>query len=192
MGFGVLRVINEDIVAGGKGFDTHPHRDMEIITYIIEGQLEHKDSMGNTTIINPGEVQYMCAGTGIRHSEYNPQSDVPVHLLQIWILPDQTGYTPSYDQKNFNGEFILAVSNDGRNGSIKIHQNVNLFAIKSNVAGDKKYQVTNTQQWIQVISGSVKINDTVLQPGDGAGIINESELNLSWQRNSEFLLFDMK
>ena len=197
MGFSVLRVINEDKIAGGAGFPTHAHQNMEIVTYIVDGVLEHKDSMGNTATISPGEVQRMSAGTGVRHSEYNHLKDKKTHLLQIWLTPDKNGYPPSYEQKDFSarldtGEMVLVASNSGRDGSVSISQNVDLYALKSAKAGER---ILNTEEsrfyWLQVISGVVKFNDVTLAPGDGLSASVLSRIHLSWQPNSEFLLFDL-
>ncbi len=197
MGLSALRVINEDYVAGGAGFPTHAHRDMEIITYIVDGVLEHKDSMGNTATISPGEVQRMSAGTGVRHSEYNHLKDKKTHLLQIWILPDQANYPTGYEQKNFaseleKGEMVLVASNNGREGSVSMNQDAEVYATKSNKAGEKILNTDETRfYWVQVVSGIVKVNDVTLGPGDAANVSIESRLHFKWQPNSEFLFFDL-
>lgn len=197
MGFSVLRVINQDQIDGGTGFSTHPHRDMEIISYVISGALEHKDSMGTSTVILPGEVQRMSAGTGIRHSEYNQLKSQKTHFLQIWILPEQAGIQPSYDQKSFEDKFksndlILIGSKSGRDGSISIHQDVDLYACKSDTAGKKDLRISpERQQWVQVIRGQVSVSETILEAGDGAGLRQTNNLQLSWLKDSEFLLFDL-
>lgn len=197
MGFSVLRVINEDRVAGGAGFPTHGHKDMEIITYIVEGVLEHQDSMGNKATISPGEVQRMSAGTGVRHSEYNHLKDKKTHLLQIWITPDKNAYPPSYEQKNFAAQFaenalILVASNTGRDGSVSLNQDVDIYAAKSAKAGDK---ILNTQAdrfyWLQVVSGVVIFNDVTVGAGDAVSASMLTRIHLKWQPNSEFLLFDL-
>lgn len=197
MGFSVLRVINEDRIAGGAGFPPHSHQNMEIITYIVEGELEHKDSMGNTATIKPGEVQRMSAGTGVRHSEYNHLKDRPTHLLQIWLLPDQAGYPAGYEQKDFSerlasGDLVLVASNTGRDKSVSIHQDVDLYALKSATAGER---ILNTDEvrayWLQVIKGVVKVNDVNLAAGDAASSSVLTRLHLKWQAGSEFLLFDL-
>ncbi len=197
MGFSVLRVINEDRVVGGAGFSTHGHKDMEIITYIIEGVLEHQDSLGNKATIRPGEVQRMSAGTGVRHSEYNHLKDKQTHLLQIWITPDKNGYPPSYEQKNFapqlaKNEVILVASNTGRNGSVSLSQDVDIYAAKSATPGDK---ILNTQAdrfyWLQVVSGVVTLNDVTIAVGDAISASDLTRIHLKWQQNSEFLLFDL-
>lgn len=197
MGFSVLRVINEDKIVGGAGFPTHGHKDMEIITYIIDGVLEHKDSMGNTATISPGEVQRMSAGTGVRHSEYNHLEDKKTHLLQIWLTPDKNNYPPSYEQKNFapqlsNNELVLVTSNTGRDGSLKISQDVDVYALKSAVRGDKILNIQeNRFYWLQVISGVVKFNDVTIGSGDAISASMLLRVHLKWQADSEFILFDL-
>jgi len=194
MGFRALRVINEDRVAPAKGFGTHPHRDMEIITYILEGALEHKDSMGTGSIIRPGEVQRMSAGTGVTHSEFNPSRTQPVHLLQIWILPEAKGIEPSYEQKQFaiegmRGKLQLIASRNPEAGAVKIHQDVDLFA--AILDGQR---VTHTLRagryaWLQVARGSIELNGTKLNAGDGAAISEVSNLEISG--SGEALVFDL-
>jgi redox-sensitive bicupin YhaK (pirin superfamily) len=195
--FGPLRVINEDFISGGGGFSTHGHRDMEIITYLVNGALAHKDSLGNAATILPGEVQHMSAGTGVRHSEYNPNADVPAHLLQIWILPNQANLKPSYGQKTFSpelkkGEMTLLISQSGKNGSVPIHQDADIYALKSSHAGN--FELSHLEKrhvWVQVISGSVLLNGVELNAGDGAGLTEEPHLELKWSPKSELLLFNM-
>lgn len=197
MGFSVLRVINEDKIAGGAGFPPHAHQNMEIITYIVDGVLEHKDSMGNTATISPGEVQRMSAGTGVRHSEYNHLKDRGTHLLQIWLTPDKNGYPPGYEQKDFSqrlagGDVILVASNSGRDGSVKINQNVDLYALKSATAGERILNTDETRMyWLQVIRGVVKFNDVSVGAGDAISASNLTRIHLQWQNSSEFLLFDL-
>ncbi len=198
MGFSALRVINEDHIDPNMGFGMHGHRDMEIISYVVEGALEHKDSMGNHALIQPGEVQRMTAGTGVRHSEYNRLPDKSTHLLQIWILPEREGIEPSYDQKSFanelaSGELILVASRTGRNGSVTLHQDVDVYAAKSLVAnGSKTLKTAKSRHlWVQVIKGEVRVEDTTLSPGDAAGITDVDSLALSWSAGAEFLLFDL-
>lgn len=198
MHFSVLRVINEDVVQAGKGFPTHPHRDMEIITYVLEGELEHKDSMGNGSTIRPGDVQYMSAGSGVRHSEFNHSAENRVHLLQIWILPDQENVPPRYAQKTFaradrEGKLRLVVSPDGQDNSIAIRQDAFIFA--SILA--KNSSVTHPlrpgrKAWIQVARGQVNVNGRDLKQGDGAALTQEKavELRVS-DSEAEFLLFDL-
>jgi hypothetical protein len=198
MGFASLRVINEDIVNPGGGFATHGHRDMEIVTYVLQGALEHKDSLGNGSIIYPGDVQRMSAGTGIQHSEYNPSPDEPVHLLQIWILPETEGIPPSYEQKNFTpaarqGQLRLVGSCDGREGSVTIHQDVNLYAANLAAGESVSYALApGRAAWLQVARGTVQINDRTLNAGDGAAISQEPAIALQGiDADTELLLFDM-
>ncbi len=197
MGYGPLRVINDDTVRPGAGFGTHGHRDMEIITYVLEGALEHKDSMGNGSIIRPGNVQRMSAGTGVRHSEFNPSSDEPVHLLQIWIEPDIQGAQPGYEEKQFGpaekqGQLRLIASPDGREGSVTIHQEAYLYASML----DGKDAVTHRlapgrRAYVHVARGSVKVNGKPLEGGDGVRIEDEPTIELKDAREAEVLLFDL-
>jgi redox-sensitive bicupin YhaK (pirin superfamily) len=197
MGFSALRVINDDRIQGGAGFGMHPHRDMEIITYVIEGALEHKDSMGTNSIIRPGEVQRMTAGTGIRHSEFNHIQDKTTHLLQIWILPDKEGLKPGYEQKSFASELarddlILVASKSGRDGSVSISQSVEMFAARSSGEGRKAIKVAGKRKlWVQAIRGEISVDGAKLFAGDGAGITDTAGLELSWSAGSELLLFDL-
>lgn len=197
MGFGALRVINEDRIDGGTGFGTHGHRDMEIISYVIDGALEHKDSMGTDTVIKPGEVQRMSAGTGIRHSEQNHLKDKTTHFLQIWIMPEKNGIAPGYDQKSFTNDFscsdlILVGSKNGRNGSVSINQDVDMYAAKAQDAGEKTIKTfIHRNLWVQVIKGDVTVDTTELKTGDGAGVTGVESLNLKWTKGSEFILFDL-
>ena len=194
MGFRALRVINEDRVAPAQGFGTHPHRDMEIITYILEGALEHKDSIGTGSIIRPGEVQRMSAGTGVTHSEFNPSRTEPVHLLQIWILPEVEGIKPSYEQKQFSrdelrGKFRLVAARNPVEGAVRIHQDVRLFAAVLD-GGDIKHKLEPGRfAWVQVVRGSMLMNGKELQAGDGAALSNETAVELSGQ--GEALVFDL-
>lgn len=199
MGFGPLRVINEDKVQPAQGFGTHAHRDMEIITYVLEGELEHKDSLGNGSIMRYGDVQRMSAGTGIQHSEFNPSATHPVHLLQIWILPGQQGLPPSYEQTTFTeaqkrDRLRLIGSPDGREGSVTIHQDVNLYATLLGQGATVTHTLAPTRlAWLQVARGAVVLNDQPLNAGDGVAIAQPDRLNL---RNNgaipaEVLLFDM-
>lgn len=197
MGFRNLRVINEDFVAAGRGFPMHGHRDMEIITYILEGALRHEDSMGNGSIIRPGDVQRMSAGTGVRHSEKNASPDERVHLLQIWILPDTLDLEPEYEQKAFSeeerrGQLRLIASRHGHDGSVKVHQDVTLFA--SILGEGERVERTMDQVrygWIQVARGSITVNDTVAEQGDGVMVMGESSLQIVGNEPSELLLFDL-
>jgi quercetin 2,3-dioxygenase len=198
MGFADLRVINEDKVEPSQGFPTHGHQDMEIITYVLEGALEHKDSLGTGSVIHPGDVQRMSAGTGIRHSEFNASKTEPVHLLQIWILPGEKGIEPGYEQKNFGidekqGKLKLVGSPDGRDGSITIHQNVHLYAAVLSAGESVNYNFTKDRvAWVQVARGSVQLNDRSLSAGDGAAISQESLITLQGTASdTEVLLFDM-
>jgi hypothetical protein len=197
LGFRNLRVINEDFVAGGRGFPTHGHRDMEIITYILEGALKHEDSMGNGSIIRPGDVQRMSAGTGVRHSEKNASPDEQVHLLQIWILPDTLELEPEYEQTAFSeeerrGRLKLIASHDGREGSVKVHQDISLFASILG-AGETVDRVMdpNRYAWLQVARGSITVNDTRAEQGDGLIVMGESSLQIAGNEPSELLLFDL-
>lgn len=200
MGFGVLRVINEDRIEGGKGFDAHSHSNMEIISYVIQGSLEHKDSMGNQTLIRTGEVQRMTAGTGVEHSEYNHLKNEVTHFLQIWIIPDQQGLPPGYGQKSFEtelsqGGLVLVTSKSGKDGSISINQDVNMYVAKGK-AGQTLFRSQSKSEskariWLQVISGSVSVEGTELVSGDGAAITEIKNLNLAWKNGSEFILFEI-
>lgn len=197
MGFRALRVINEDRVQAGRGFGTHGHRDMEIVTYVLEGELEHKDSIGNGAIIRPGEVQRMSAGTGIMHSEYNPSKTQPVHLLQIWILPNQQGLEPSYEQKAFSveerqGKLRLIAAPDGRDGAVTIHQDVNLYSAILQPQDRVTYQLQpNRYAWLQVARGTVNLNDHSLNAGDGVATSAAQLLEINSDRDAEILLFDL-
>jgi hypothetical protein len=195
MGFRTLRVINEDIVSAKKGFDTHPHSDMEILTYILDGSLEHKDTMGTHSQIRKGDFQLMTAGTGIEHSEFNPSKDKSVHLLQIWIQPEKKGLKPEYQQKSFadhESGLLLVVSSDGREGSLKIHQNARIYLgrFQSGEAADWSLE-TGRHAWIQMIHGQVDINGVALTAGDGASITGEKGIRFASNESSEFLLFDL-
>jgi quercetin 2,3-dioxygenase len=197
MGFRNLRVINEDFVAAGRGFPMHGHRDMEIITYILEGALAHEDSMGNGSVIRPGDVQRMSAGTGVRHSEKNASADERVHLLQIWILPDTLDLEPEYEQKAFSeeerrGQLRLIASADAREGSVRVHQDISLFASILG-AGETVVRTMdpNRYAWIQVARGSITVNDTNAEQGDGLIVMGESSLQIVGNDQSELLLFDL-
>ncbi|BAZ20389.1 Pirin domain protein [Kalymmatonema gypsitolerans NIES-4073] len=198
MGFANLRVINEDKVNPAKGFATHGHRDMEIISYVLEGALEHKDSIGTGSVIRPGDVQRMSAGTGIMHSEYNHSDTDPVHFLQIWILPDKKGIEPSYEQKTFtqeekSGTLRLVGSRDGRGGSITIHQDVDLYATLLKDGEEVSHPLANGRvAWLQVVRGAVELNHQSLTAGDGAAISQEENMTLRGaSSDAEVLLFDM-
>ena len=197
MGFGHLRVINEDRVQPGQGFPTHSHRDMEIVSYVLEGALEHRDSMGNNSIIRPGEVQRMSAGTGITHSEYNHSPSDLVHFLQIWIVPEAGGLKPGYEQKLFpeaekRGRLRLIVSRDGRDGSVTVHQDVSGYATL--LASGEKVEHSfppDRQCWIQVARGAVRLNDERLAGGDGAAVTAERLVAIVAEQPAEVLLFDL-
>ena len=197
MGFGPLRVINEDRVAPGGGFPTHPHRDMEIISYVLEGALAHKDSLGTGSIITPGDVQRMSAGTGVRHSEYNASETEPVHFLQIWIIPDRDGLAPSYEQKRFEpqekrGRLRLIASRDARDGAIAIHRDVDLYATLLSPGESVTHRpVTGRAAWVQLTRGEIALNGESLFAGDGAAISDAAELRLDARNDAEALLFDM-
>ncbi len=196
MGFRTLRVINDDTIAGGGGFGEHPHRDMEIITYVLSGALEHKDSMGNGRIIRPGEVQYMAAGTGVVHSEFNPSAAEPVHLLQIWILPERQGLKPAYAEKSFAqaapGGWHLAASKSGRDGSIAINRDADVFVGKFR-AGDKTGHALKPGRhaWLHVAEGEIEANGLSLQAGDGAAFTDEKAVSLTAKTPAQILLFDL-
>jgi redox-sensitive bicupin YhaK (pirin superfamily) len=197
MGFGNLRVINEDRVEPGQGFATHPHKDMEIISYIITGALEHKDSMGNGSVMVSGDVQRMTAGTGVTHSEFNHSKDEQVYFLQIWIQPQQTDLEPGYEQKAFTAEsksdqLRLVASRNGRDGSLTIHQDVDLYAAVLSPGSALSHTFAATRNgWLQVIRGSVVLNDELLQAGDGAAIEDTPEVRLKANEDAELLLFDL-
>ncbi len=195
--FRTLRVMNDDRIAGGGGFPTHPHRDMEIVTYVLEGALAHKDSMGNGSVIRPGDVQYMSAGTGVAHSEFNASDKETVHLYQIWMFPDKKNYEPVYDQKHFSesdkrGKLRLVVSPDGREGSVKIRQDNELYATVLAAGESVKHEIKpNRHAYVQVARGSVKLNGKELETGDGAQISEEKSLQLTGVKDAEVLLFDL-
>ena len=197
MGFRSLRVINEDFVAPEGGFPTHPHRDMEIITYVLSGKLEHKDSLGTGSVILPGDGQRMTAGRGIRHSEANPSSTEAVHLLQIWILPDKQGHEPGYEQKSFpesekRGKFRLIASSDGAEGSVKINQDAKLFVTLLGTAETVTQPLSEKRHgWLQVAKGAVELNGQQLNQGDGAAISDEEKLTVKATEEAEVLFFDL-
>ena len=197
MGFRSLRVINDDRIAPGAGFGTHGHTDMEILTYVLAGEVAHQDSLGTGSVIRPGDVQIMSAGTGIRHSEFNNSATEPLHLLQIWILPDRQHITPRYDQRNFSlaekqGKLRLVGSQDGRDGSVVIHQDLNLY-ISVLSAGDRiEFEVIPDRfAWIQVARGTVTLNGELLQAGDGVQINQPELLAMTTTSTAEILLFDL-
>ncbi len=195
--FRTLRVMNDDRIAGGGGFPTHPHRDMEIVTYVLEGALAHKDSMGNGSVIRPGDVQYMSAGTGVSHSEFNASETEPVHMYQIWMFPDKKNYAPAYDQKHFSeaekrGKLRLVVSPDGRDGSVKIRQGNELYTAVLGPGESVKHDIQpDRHAYVQVARGSVKLNGKELETGDGVAISEEKSLQLTGVTDAEVLLFDL-
>jgi quercetin 2,3-dioxygenase len=196
MGFGPLRVINEDRVTPGAGFDTHGHSDMEILSYVLEGELAHKDSIGTGSVIRPGEVQRMSAGTGIRHSEFNPSPQAPVHFLQIWILPEHDGLRPGYQQSAFplddEGRLHLVASGDGRDGSLTINQDVDLYAGRLTEGEIVERKLRDGRLgWLQVARGAVSLNGVALATGDGAAIEKETDLVIRADSDAEILLFEM-
>ena len=197
MGFGPLRVINDDRVAGGGGFPPHPHSDMEIISYVLEGGLEHRDSMGNGSVIRYGDVQRMSAGSGVRHSEFNASKTEPVRLLQIWIMPERDGLAPSYEQKRFTaeekrGRLRLIGSRDGREGSTTIHQDVDLYATLLAKGEAATHELAPGRgAWVQIATGSATLNGVRLEEGDGASVTTSGPLRLETADGAEALLFDM-
>lgn len=197
MGFRGLRVINEDRVQGGAGFGTHGHRDMEIITYVLEGALEHKDSLGNGAVITPGEVQRMSAGTGIMHSEFNHSQTDLVHFLQIWIVPERQGLQPSYEQRVFPlaeklGKLRLIAAKDGRQGAVKIHQDVDLYTAMLERGDRVSHQLQpNRYGWLQVACGTASLNGYALNAGDGVAVSEAESLKISTDTKAEILLFDL-
>ncbi|WP_022980971.1 pirin family protein [Ideonella sp. B508-1] len=198
MGFGNLRVINEDRVAPGTGFGTHGHRDMEIVSYVLDGELAHKDSMGNGTAIRPGEVQRMTAGTGVRHSEFNHAEGQTTHFLQIWLLPDRLGHTPGYEQKAFSaedkrGRLRLVASPDGREGSVTLHANASLRA--GLFDGDESAELTldpARKAWVHLARGTLTVNGHALQAGDALALSGETRLEISGGEGAEVLVFDLE
>jgi hypothetical protein len=197
MGFRALRVINEDRVEGGKGFGTHPHRDMEIISYVLSGSLQHKDSMGTGSVIRPGDVQRMSAGTGVTHSEFNGSPTEPVHFLQIWILPESRGHAPSYEQKHFDeaersGRLRLVASKDGRDGSLSLHQDAAMFATLLAPGERVQHDLSpGRHAWLHVARGSVEVGGQTLASGDAAAFEEGGEIAIVANEASELLLFDL-
>jgi redox-sensitive bicupin YhaK (pirin superfamily) len=197
MGFRSLRVINEDRVLPARGFPTHAHSDMEIISYVLEGGLAHKDSLGTGSVIRPGDVQRMSAGRGVRHSEYNHSESEPVHFLQIWIIPNEQGIEPSYEQKRFadeekRGRLRLIASTDGRDDSVRLHQDTAVYAALLEPGQQVNYQLGPARHaWVQVARGAVTINDQPLDQSDGAAISNEQSLKIVGREAAEILLFDL-
>lgn len=195
--FRSLRVMNEDRVAPGKGFGTHPHNDMEIVTYVLSGALEHKDSMGNGEVLRPGEFQRMTAGTGITHSEFNPSLTEPVHLYQIWLYPEQSGLTPSYEQKAFpqterHNRLRLAASRDAAEGSLTIHTDARIYLAELQSDHTVQHElVPGRHAWLQVLRGRVTLNGSDLETSDGAAVSDEVELRITATQDAEILLFDL-
>ena len=196
-GFSDLRVINEDWVAPGTGFPTHSHRDMEIITYVIDGAVQHRDSMGNGSVIRPGDVQRMSAGTGVTHSEYNPSRAEELHLLQIWILPGRRGHQPGYEQKSVpeaekRGRLRMIASPDGRDGTVTIHQDARVYASVVEAGKPVTFEsAPGRRGYVQVVKGAVDINGIALEAGDGARIVDERAIAIAARSESEVLLFDL-
>ena len=197
MGFRELRVINEDTVAPGMGFGTHSHSEMEILSYVVEGRLAHKDSTGTSAVIRPGEMQRMTAGTGVSHSEFNPSQTEATHFLQIWIQPEREGLEPGYEQREFpieerRGRLRLVASRDGSDGSVTIHQDVKLYDALLSATDEVAYQLdADRHAWIQVVRGAVTVNGTPLSVSDGAAISEETSLSIKASEDSEILLFDL-
>jgi quercetin 2,3-dioxygenase len=197
-GFSDLLVINEDVVAPAKGFGTHSHRDMEIITYVIAGELQHRDSMGNSSVIRPGEVQRMSAGTGVSHSEFNPSPERPTHLLQIWITPEREGISPDYEQREFSeeerrGHLRLIASRSGSDGSVMIHQDAAVYSALLEAGEELTFSIRRGRHvWIQVVRGAVTVNGETLATSDGAAISDEEQIRIIAREPSEILLFDLR
>jgi len=196
MGFRSLRVINDDRIAPGGGFGMHPHRDMEIISYVLDGALEHKDSMGNGSVIRAGDFQYMSAGTGVRHSEFNPSDKEETHLLQIWIMPDQRGVQPGYGERSLanapSGKLHLVASKSGRDGSIAIHQEAELLLAKLDRGDQVEHSLRpDRHAWVHVATGAVEVNGQVLQAGDAAAFSEEAQVKLAATGPAQVLLFDL-
>ena len=197
-GFSDLLVINDDQVAPAKGFGTHSHRDMEIISYVVRGALEHRDSMGTNSVIRPGEVQRMSAGTGVSHSEFNPSAEEPTHLLQIWIQPEQKGAKPGYEQREFpegerRGRLCLVASRTGREGSVTVHQDVEVYSAVLEGGEEVSHSLrAGRNAWVQVVKGSVALNGVPLEAGDGAGVSEEEKVGVRANSPAEILLFDLR
>ncbi len=195
--FRSLRVMNEDWVAAGQGFGTHPHNDMEIVTYVLEGALEHQDSMGHGEVLRPGEFQRMTAGTGITHSEFNPSKTEPTHLYQIWLFPEQKGITPSYEQKRFDeagrlNQLQLVASRDAANGSLLIHQDAKIYLSQIETGKGVALELkAKRYAWLQVLRGSVTLNGESLQTSDGAAVSEETQLKIQATTDAEIMLFDL-
>jgi redox-sensitive bicupin YhaK (pirin superfamily) len=197
MGFRALRVMNEDFVQPGQGFGTHPHSDMEIVTYVLEGALEHRDSMGNGEVLRPGEFQRMSAGTGITHSEFNPSTSEPVHLYQIWLLPEKRGIQPSYEQKAFDANerhnrLRLVAAQDAADGSLLIHQDARVYLAKLDAGKQVRHELAPSRHaWLQVLRGAVALNGQEMTAGDGAAVSDETSLAIDSRHDAEIMLFDL-
>jgi quercetin 2,3-dioxygenase len=197
MGFRALRVVNEDRVKPGEGFGIHAHRDMEILTWVLEGALEHKDSMGNGSVIRPGDIQRMTAGTGVTHSEFNPSREVPVHLLQIWLLPNRRGLPPGYEEKRFppearRGHLCLIAAGDGRQGAVSINQDADLWTALLEPGESVRHALKpGRYAWLQVARGGVSLKGTTLGAGDGVGVSDEAALDMTASAPAEVLVFDL-
>lgn len=194
MGFSALRVINEDRVQPGQGFPTHPHKDMEILSYVLEGAIEHQDSMGNKEHVPAGDFQIMSAGTGVRHSEYNPSNSEPLHFYQIWIIPDRQGITPRYEQKSFTEKHgrQLVLSPDARDGSLKVYQDMELWRWAMSDKEQAKFDIKEGRRlWIQVVKGNVEVNGNQASASDGVAIWDEASMNITAYGDSEVLIFDL-
>jgi redox-sensitive bicupin YhaK (pirin superfamily) len=196
-GYRSLRVINDDRIAAAAGFPTHPHRDMEIITYVVEGALEHRDSMGSGSVIRPGELQRMTAGSGLTHSEFNPSDSEETRLLQIWILPERQGLEPAYEQKLFDdagrsGRLRLVASRDGRDGSLTLHQDASMFAARLDEGQKVRHEIASGRGvWVQLVRGRVRLDDVELEEGDGAAVEEQAALELMGMNEAELLLLDL-
>lgn len=196
MGFRSLRVINDDLVMPGMGFATHAHRDMEIITYVLSGNLEHKDSMGNGRVIRPGELQYMAAGTGIRHSEFNPSPDEAVHFLQIWIQPEKAGLKPRYEERSLksspNGRFHLVTSREGRENSVAINQDADIYLARLGCDDEVSHKLREGRHaWVHVAEGDVKVGEDSLTAGDGIALSDCASIRIRAEQSAQVLLFDL-
>jgi redox-sensitive bicupin YhaK (pirin superfamily) len=195
--FGDLRVLNHDVVQPGTGFGTHPHRDMEILTYVLRGELRHEDSMGNGSVIRPGDVQFMSAGSGVTHSEVNPSGSEPVELLQMWVVPSQRSTAPRYEQRHYpeaerRGRLLLVASPDGRDGSITVGQDVRLYAGLFHRGETASLTLEGSRAWLQVASGELKLDGRLLQAGDGAGITDQQSLALEGVDAANVVVFDLR
>jgi redox-sensitive bicupin YhaK (pirin superfamily) len=197
MGFRALRVMNEDVVQPGQGFGTHPHEDMEIVTYVLEGALEHRDSMGNGEVLRPGEFQRMSAGTSITHSEFNPSDSEPVHLYQIWLFPARRGIEPSYEQKRFDeserhNHLRVVASPDAADGSLLIHQDARIYLASFDKGAELSHTLADSRHaWLQILRGSVRLNGQPLGTGDGAAVSQETALTIQSEAGAEMMLFDL-